>query len=148
MRNFVFNAISIICYSIVRILDFFVDTTCDALDLVSRTLKAGIFAFGRLLMRLVDSKKYKEIEEQIQLQKQTSELKLLDAISKIKNHAVEIGDWTEKHSEALENLANALLEECNWKEKDIHDYLRNIVESVPGLSYGVPPDSPLDDLLS
>jgi hypothetical protein len=148
MRNFIFNTISVICYSIVRVLDFFVDASCDALDLVSRILKAGIFAFGRLLMRLVDSEKYKEIEEQIQLQKQTSELKLLDAISKIKNHAIEIGDWTEKHSEALENLANALLEECNWKEKDIHDYLRNVVESVPGLSYGVPPESPLDDLLN
>lgn len=147
MKSFFFNSVSVVCYSIANIIDFLFEIICNVLDFASKVLKFVLFSSGRLLMRLIDNEKYKEIEEQIQLKKQSSELKLLDAISKLKNNAIEIGDWTEKHSETLENLANALHEECGWKENDIHNYLRNIVESVPGLQYGVPPESTMDDLL-
>ena len=54
-----------------------------------------------------------------------------------KEHALETGDWTDQHTIAIEAIGNALLNECNWEEEDVHRYLREVVETDTGLSYGI-----------
>ena len=54
----------------------------------------------------------------------------------MRDHAKDMGDWTEQHSDALEAVGNALLNECDWEEESVHQYLKQIVESIEGLEYG------------
>lgn len=67
---------------------------------------------------------------------QNTELKLLDAGYKVRNHAKDADSWTDDHSRALEAIGDALLNECGWEEERVHDKLREIVESIDGLEYG------------
>ena len=77
-----------------------------------------------------------EVQRQIEFEAQQAELKLLSSASELKEHAVDTGEWTESHTEALNAIGNALLNDCNWEEQHVHDYLRRVVESEPGLQYG------------
>ena len=43
------------------------------------------------------------------------ELKLLEAAYKVRNHAQE-SDWSDEHTQALEAVGDALLNECGWEE--------------------------------
>lgn len=63
------------------------------------------------------------------------ELQLLEAGYKVRNHAKDIGDWTDHHSEALQAVGDALLNECGWTEAKVHTKLQEIVESIDGLEY-------------
>ena len=67
---------------------------------------------------------------------QNTELKLLAAGYKIRNHAANAEDWTDDHSRALEAIGDALLNECGWPEPKVHEKLKEIVESIDGLEYG------------
>ena len=67
---------------------------------------------------------------------QQTELRLLGAANSVKEHAETTGDWTDQHSEAIEAISNALLNECSWEEDDIHGYMKRLVESIDGLEYG------------
>jgi predicted transcriptional regulator len=65
------------------------------------------------------------------------ELKLLTGASQVRDHAREMGDWTEQHSDAIEAIGEALVGELGWEEGHVHQYLREIVESIDGLEYDV-----------
>ena len=66
---------------------------------------------------------------------QQTELDLLTSASKVRDHAAETGDWTDRHSEALNAIADALVLEMMWEEDAVHQYLREVVESIDGLEY-------------
>lgn len=76
-----------------------------------------------------------EAEQAIELQAQSMELQLLSKASELKDNAIAIGDWTEHHTIALNAIGKALLEDCQWDEVHVHAYLKDVVESVPGLFY-------------
>ena len=67
---------------------------------------------------------------------QNTELKLLEAGYKVRNHARDTGEWSDDHSEALNAIGDALLNECSWPEPKVHEKLKEIVESIEGLQYG------------
>ena len=108
----------------------------------------GIFAALSLwIMRGLDSEAMDRYEQEMEMIEalqsgpseatvQNTELKLLDAGYKIRNHAQETGDWTDTHTEALQAIGDALLNECSWPEPKVHAKLKEIVESIEGLSYG------------
>lgn len=98
--------------------------------------KGGIF-----LLNLIDAdlfaEKVAEEEAQKELERMNSELELMSNATKLKEHALETGDWTDQHTIAIEAIGNALLNECDWEEEDVHRYLREVVETDTGLSYGI-----------
>ena len=94
-------------------------------------------------LQLIHKESYDEVQEQLQqfnqvieTKQMSLELKLLNALSQVRDHAKDMGDWTEQHSDALEAVGNALLNECDWEEESVHQYLKQIVESIEGLEYG------------
>lgn len=98
---------------------------------------------NRQVLQFIHKESYDEVQEQLQsfnqaieAQQMGLELKLLNALSQVRDHAKGIGDWTEQHSDALEAVGNALLNECDWEEESVHQYLKQIVESIDGLEYG------------
>ena len=66
---------------------------------------------------------------------QTMQELMIKKASELKDHAIQVGDWTEHHTMALNAIGKALLEQCQWEEVHVHAYLKNVVESVPGLYY-------------
>ena len=99
---------------------------------------------GYFLMKRIDSKKVKMYEQMMQtaeedsseLASQAMELRLLSSANQVRDHARETGDWTDRHTEALNALGDALMVEAGWQEESVHQYLRSLVESIDGLEYG------------
>lgn len=98
---------------------------------------------GYTLMSLIDKKRlslYEELlepESYSELKAQDMELKLLTSASQVRDHAKSMGDWTDHHSDAIEAIGEALVGELGWEEDHVHQYLREIVESIDGLEYDV-----------
>ena len=94
-------------------------------------------------MKVVDSKRldvYTELlesqEQGSELQKQSMELRLLASANQVRDHAKETDDWTDRHTEALNAIGDALIAEIGWQEESVHQYLKGLVESIDGLEYG------------
>jgi hypothetical protein len=125
-----------------------------ALDWVhSKVLLVHVFLYGlvRLIMasvgfffmNVIDKEKTAAAEALLErteeLQSQTLELRLLAAASSVRDHAEANDDWTEEHTQAINAIGESLLNELGWEEKLVHQYLREVVESIDGLSYDLEP---------
>ena len=110
----------------------------------SSNLLLGILGnTGHFFMKVVDSKRldvYTELlesqEQGSELQKQSMELRLLASANQVRDHAKETDDWTDRHTEALNAIGDALIAEIGWQEESVHQYLKGLVESIDGLEYG------------
>ena len=107
-------------------------------------LKWLVANIGHAIMMTLDGPRVDEVEEQAVMESEAKavndELSLLTTAGKIRDHAQEHGDWTDYHTEALNQIGEALLNECGWEEGAVHQYLRQVVESIEGLEYGVSDD--------
>lgn len=99
----------------------------------------------RIILSLIDSEKYHHANQVSEQREMTSELDILARISAVKEDALKRKVWTEGHSLALSQLGNALYANCDWSERDIHNYIRGVVEDIPGLSYAVKSDDDEED---
>lgn len=96
-------------------------------------LTANIITF---LLRLIDHKKYNHISDVIEQAPLNNELEILANVTSVKEEALKRRKWTDEHTMALNRLGARLYQECDWSEENIHAYMRQVVESIPGLSYG------------
>lgn len=100
---------------------------------------------GYALMNLIDKQRvemYSKIIHGIEqpgmseLESQAMELRLLASANQVRDHAKETDDWTDRHTEALNAIGDALIVEAGWEEESVHQYLKSLVESIDGLQYG------------
>jgi len=99
---------------------------------------------GYFLMKLIDAKKVRSYEKLIEaseeqgseIESQAMELRLLSSANQVRDHARETDDWTDRHTEALNAIGDALMVEAGWQEESVHQYLKSLVESIEGLEYG------------
>ncbi len=131
MRRFLFQAVAQVIGTQILIITWLADK--------SRSLLGGV---GHFLMSKIDPtllKTYESVlvqsEPNDELVMQQTELNLLASASKVRDHAAQLGDWTDRHSEALNAIADALVLEMMWDEDAVHQYLREVVESIDGLEY-------------
>lgn len=98
---------------------------------------------GYFLMKLIDGKRLEVYNillqeattEDNELERQNMELRLLSSASQVRDHAKENDDWTDRHTEALNAIGDALVGEMGWEEENVHQYLKSVVESIDGLEY-------------
>lgn len=88
------------------------------------------------LLTRVDNKRVAAEKAETAQQQESLELGLMQAAVRIKENAVEIDDWTDEHSHALNMIGVQLIEECGWEAPAVHKYFRPLVESIEGLDYG------------
>jgi len=133
MRAFLFKAVTQISAALIGL--------TGALNiLVLRLIGNG----GYFLMNLIDAKKVKSYEKLLEasqgqgseLESQAMELRLLSSANQVRDHARETDDWTDRHTEALNAIGDALMVEAGWEEDSVHQYLRSLVVSIEGLEYG------------
>ena len=131
MRRFLFQAVAQIIGTQITIITWLADKSRSVLGTV------GCFFMNKIDPTLL--KTYESIivqsEPNDDLVMQQTELNLLSSASRVRDHAEETGDWTDKHSEALNAIADALVLELMWEEDAVHQYLREVVESIDGLEY-------------
>ena len=99
---------------------------------------------GHWMLKIADPSRlalYNSINDQdgqpSELEVQNMELRLLASAVQVRDHAKETDDWTDRHTEALNAVGEALIVEAGWEEDAVHQYLRGLVESIDGLEYGL-----------
>lgn len=102
----------------------------------------NIFKF---LLYVIDKERIDHAEQVVQQMSINNELQILMNVTKVKEDALTRKVWTSDHSIALNELSSQLFNECDWEKERIHDYMRSIVESIPGLSYVAADDDDEDD---
>lgn len=100
------------------------------------------------VLSLIDGERVKHAEHVAEQYPLAMELEILSAVTHVKEDALGKKKWTEQHSIALNILGNRLFNECDWEEQRIHDYMRRVVESIPGLGYAVGSTDDDDDSIS
>ena len=133
MRRFLFSAVAQTIGIQILVITFLSDTARRILGSV-----------GYFLMNIIEPtllKTYTSVLEQQdegnELETQQLELRLLTSAAQVRDHAKETGDWTDHHSEAISAIGEALVSQLAWEEDSVHQYLREIVESIDGLEYSV-----------
>ena len=116
MKRFLFNTVSFLGANSIRVIQFISRLVLGAVELVGISAIKFIAALSYHLMMWLDPEHMKLVAEmsngQDNVGKQQTELKLLGAASHVKEHAETTGNWTDSHSDALEAIGNALLNEC------------------------------------
>ena len=131
MRTFLFDAISWLFANLIKITHGASEIVCMIYGAVANWLLAVIDkARLQAYVALLEGSSDQEQQDKGQL-----ELKLLNGASQVRDHAKETGDWTEDHTDAIMAIGNALIAELDWEEDYVHQYLREVVESIDGLEY-------------
>lgn len=116
-----------------------------AIQTVSGFLLMAVGRVGYFLMKTIDPQSlalYEKLQETpefgepTELERQNIELRLLTSAVQVRDHAKSTDDWTDRHTEALNAIGDALMIEAGWQEDSVHQYLRSLVESIDGLEYG------------
>lgn len=94
-----------------------------------------INAIGSYLMQIIDKDRYDHAKSTLSQLPELKELQLLMAASKVKDDAIKNKLWTISHTIAMNRIGNALHAQCRWEPARIHQYLKEVVESVPGMVY-------------
>ena len=107
-------------------------------------LKWLVATIGHAIMMNLDGERVDAGEQEAEMESEAKavndELSLLNTAAKLRDHALEHGEWTDYHTEAIQQIGDALLNHCEWDEEHVHTYLREIVESIEGLEYHIPDD--------
>ena len=108
----------------------------------SGLLTAIVGSWGAFLMRTIDSQRLevydtllRASQEPNELDQQNMELQLLASASQVRDHAQETDDWTDRHTEAINAIGEALITEAGWDIDHVDRYLKELVESIDGLEY-------------
>ena len=112
---------------------------------ISSFLLRAVASVGYFLMKAIDSKSlsaYEQMQhslespEPTELEMQGMELRLLASAAQVRDHAKSTDNWTNDHTAALNAIGDALMVEAGWEEDSVHQYLKDLVESIDGLEYG------------
>jgi len=87
------------------------------------------------LLTWIDKDRYEHASLTTNQSSELMELNLLMSANKVKEDAIASKTWTMGHTIALNRIGNALYSSCNWEPAKIHKYFRDLVESIPGMSY-------------
>lgn len=143
MKNFFYNVIAHVSARLITTLDWIHSKMIFVHVFLYGLIRVSVATTGYFLMNLIDKKQTEAaeafVENAEELKLQSLELRLLAAASKVRDHAEENDDWTDEHTEAISAIGDTLLNELGWEEENIHQYLREVVESIDGLSYDLEP---------
>lgn len=101
---------------------------CNSLNMVFK-------AIGERLMLWIDKDRYLHASATANQIGGLTELDLLASAMRVKEDALTNRVWTSSHTMALNRVADGLHRSCGWEPARIHEYLRPLVESIPGMGY-------------
>ena len=144
MRKIIYDTLGDFGEDLITGLQVIFNFLIDILTGVGNTIIASVANIFKMSMWLIDKERVDHTETVIEQFPLNNELQILMNVTRLKEDALERKTWTNHHSSTLNQLSSKLYNECNWDQNRIHEYMRAIVESIPGLSY-VPGDDEEDD---
>lgn len=140
MKNFAFETVTRFTYGLIWVSDRFFAFPVAVCLWLAQAARMSVANVGYFFMRMIDETRCKAVEaeaetEEGELERQGMELKLMESSYKVRDHAVETGDWTDSHTEAIEAIGNALLLDMGWEEDAVQHHMKTVVESVDGLEF-------------
>ena len=143
MKNFLYSVVAQTSGRSVLALDWIQAKFLYVNGFLYGIVRISLASFGYFLLNLLDRERTEQanmnVERQHELERQTLELKLLAAASQVRDHAENSDSWTDEHTDAISAIGDTLLNDFGWDEQNIHQYLREVVESIEGLSYDLEP---------
>jgi hypothetical protein len=109
------------------------------IDVLGRCFSFFSFLLSKVsvfVLTSIDKERYDHTASVIQQSKQLTELNLLKAAVEVKEDAVRNRVWTMQHTAAINRIGNILHFQYGWEVTRVHGYLRQIVESIPNMTYG------------
>lgn len=147
MKTTLFDLTSNLMDGILGAVQWLINLSLSIQVVIGNKLLVVLATIFKVILWLIDRGRVRHAELVMSQQCLSSELEILMAASKIKEDALSRKKWTTSHSEAITQLSQQLYDNCNWDEDKIHGYMRNIVESIPGLTYVVGNEEDDDDAI-
>lgn len=144
MRNIIYNAVGDFGEDLITGLQAVFNFLIDLVTGIGNAIIISTANVFKMSLWLIDRDRVDHTEMVMDQAPLSNELQILMNVTRLKEDALERKAWTNHHSLALNQLSSKLYNECNWNEQRIHEYMRAIVESIPGLSY-VPGDEDDDE---
>lgn len=135
MKLFLFKAIAFAAGSLASINMKIGNSIAKSIVFFFNGVNWIIQSIGAQLMTIVDKDRFEHAKTALAQLPELKELDLLMAASKVKDDAIKNRTWTVNHTIAMNQISNALYAQCRWEPARIHQYLKQVVESVPGMVY-------------
>lgn len=135
MKNWLFDNISDTGENLIHGFQLIATGLLSLVAFVSNNLIRATANLFKITLWFIDSQRVDHAEHVVEQMSLNNELQILMNVTRVKEDALERRAWTNNHSLALNELSSKLYTECEWDKERIHDYMRSIVESIPGLSY-------------
>ena len=140
MKKILFNTVTFLTYASIWLIDRIFGLPAAALLWLQALIRTSVATVGFRVMSKLDPIQCKLAEaendtSEADLSKQGLELKLMQSSYQVRDHAKEMGDWTEHHTDAMTAIGNALLLDMGWSEDDVNNHLKSVVESIDGLRF-------------
>lgn len=145
MKNWLFDNISDIGENLIHGFQIIASALLSVTAFVFNNLIRITANLFKVTLWFIDGQRVDHAEHVIEQMSINNELEILMNVTRVKEDALERKAWTNNHSLALNELSSKLYNECEWDKQRIHEYMRSIVESIPGLSYVAGDDEDEDD---
>lgn len=133
MKRFLANVVGGIGYVLLELYDHSYPLFIRLVNFLYWAAHESTSRLVHFLVEAIDEGVMRETEEKMELEKQRTELSLLDSISKIRDDALANNAWTDVHTEAVNSAGSALVRECGWEVDSANTYIKEVVESIDGL---------------
>jgi hypothetical protein len=135
MKELLFRTTGVVIGSLISANTFVGNTAIALIAFVSNAINEVFRAVGKWLMHGIDSERLEHIELAQDQYDDLTELNLLMQANRVKEDAMRSRVWTMVHTMAINRIGSALHNNCGWEPVRIHGYLRQVVESIPGMIY-------------
>lgn len=144
MKNLLFKFVGFLIGSLIALNTTIGNATGTVVSAVFGAINQVLRGLAQFLMRAIDRERHDYIESLIGQSEELRELDLLMAASRVKESALEARVWTSMHTLMMNKIGSALHYHCGWEIPRVHQYLRDVVESIPGMVYTAGDDFPED----
>lgn len=135
MKLFLFKTIAFVAGSLASINIAIGNSLANGIAFVFNSINRVIQSTAASLMTLVDKERFEHASTALGQLSELRELDLLMAATRVKDDAMKNKAWTIGHTVAMNQIGNALYAQCRWEPARIHQYLKDVIESVPGMVY-------------
>lgn len=135
MRNLIYDLIWELGTKEVAVIAFTGKAIVQVIGAIANGSISIIAYVNNIILLVVNRERYRHA---LALSTQYGAIRELDVIRRaimVKDNAIEVGNWTPAHTSAISKLSTELYNFCDWKEEQIHAYMKPLVESVPGVAY-------------
>ena len=144
MKPILFKTIGSVSASLVQLNLAIGNALASCVAWAFNSVNNGIRWVAQTLMKAIDEERYNYFSSLVSQQNELGELQLMMAANQVKEDALKGRAWTMMHTIAINRIAGALHGSYGWEPPRIHQYLRDVVESIPGMVYSAGDDFETD----